>query len=47
MFESALAFFLFGVLFHFFFAAVVIGKLVEMREVDFAGEDRVVVCHVC
>ena len=42
-----LAVFLVGFPLHLFETGVVIGKLVEMSESDFAGDDRIVARHVC
>ena len=42
-----LAVFFVGFPLHLFETGVVIGKLVEMSESDFAGDDRIVARHVC
>ena len=42
-----LAVFLVGFPLHLFETGVVIGKLVEMGESDFAGDERIVARHVC
>ena len=47
MLGLVLAVFLVGFPLHLFETGVVIGKLVEMSESDFAGDDRIVARHVC
>jgi hypothetical protein len=46
MFEPVLTMFLFGLALHLCQTGIIIGKLVEVSERYFAGENGVVACHV-